>query len=46
MCIGYDPFKWADNFNSYEEYYKELLEENDTQNNQNKQSDGMVEKSN
>lgn len=29
MCLGYDPFKWADNFESYEEYQKELEEEND-----------------
>lgn len=26
MCIGYDPFKWADNYTSEEEYFKELEE--------------------
>lgn len=24
MCAGYDPFRWADNFESEEEYIKEL----------------------
>lgn len=28
MCIGYDPFKWADNYESEEEYIKELEMEN------------------
>lgn len=28
MCIGYDPFKWADNFGSEEEYFQELEKEN------------------
>ena len=42
MCIGYDPFKWADNFESEEEYIKELIKENDTQYNQNKQPERMV----
>ena len=27
MCIGYDPFTWADNFKSEEEYMEDL--END-----------------
>lgn len=34
MCIGYDPFRWADNYESEEEYLKELFEEennNDTE---------------
>lgn len=34
MCIGYDPFRWGDNYESEEEYLKELLEEennNDTE---------------
>ena len=22
MCIGYDPLKWSDNFESYEEMYE------------------------
>lgn len=42
MSCGYDPFKWADNFESEEEYIKELIKENDTQYNQNKQSERMV----
>lgn len=25
--MSYDPFKWADNFSSEEEYLQELLEE-------------------
>lgn len=29
MCIGYDPFKWADNYGSEEEYFKELIKENE-----------------
>lgn len=40
MSCGYDPFKWADNYGSEEEYIKDL--ENDAQNNQNQQSDGLV----
>lgn len=28
MCIGYDPFKWADCYQSEEEYLKELEIEN------------------
>lgn len=28
MSAGYDPFRWADNFESEEEYMKELEEEN------------------
>ena len=28
MSCAYDPFKWADNFDSEEEYLKELEEEN------------------
>lgn len=40
MSAGYDPFKWADNFESEEEYIKDL--EDDAQNNQNQQSDGLV----
>lgn len=27
MCIGYDPFKWGNNFESEEEYLTELLEQ-------------------
>ena len=42
MSIGYDPFKWADNFESEEEYIKELINENDTQYNQYQQSGRMV----
>jgi len=29
MCIGYDAFKWADNYESEEEYFKELIKENE-----------------
>lgn len=29
MCIGYEPFKWADAFNSEEEYWLELIKENE-----------------
>lgn len=29
MCIGYEPFKWADNYGSEEEYFKELIKENE-----------------
>ena len=44
MCIGYDPFKWADIYNSEEEYIKDL--EDDAQNNQNQQPDGLVREQN
>lgn len=44
MCIGYDPFKWADIYSSEEEYLKDL--ENDAQNNQNNQPDGLVTEQN
>lgn len=27
MCIGYEPFKWADAFNSEEEYFMELMKD-------------------
>lgn len=27
MSCGYDPFKWADNFESEEEYYMELMKD-------------------
>lgn len=27
MCIGYDPFRWADNYESEDEYLKELINE-------------------
>lgn len=30
MCIGYDPFKWSDNFESYEEMLEE--KERETEN--------------
>lgn len=42
MSAGYDPFKWADNFESEEEYLKELDAENGTQYNQYQQSGRMV----
>lgn len=28
MCLGYDPFKYADAYSSEEEYFKELEEDN------------------
>ncbi len=27
MCIGYDPFKWADNWESEEEYLQDLIKD-------------------
>lgn len=44
MSCGYAPFKWADIYTSEEEYFKDL--EDDAQNNQNKQSDRMVTEQN
>ena len=34
MSAGYDPFKYADNFNSYEEYMEELKNDEKTRINQ------------
>ena len=33
MCVGYDPFKWADNYGSEEEYLQELIKEKENEEN-------------
>lgn len=32
MCIGYDPFKWADSYDNEKEYFDDLIIESEVKN--------------